>query len=771
MLTTDKPCTQVNDSPEADRFAMVVQDHIGWVYACARRHLGDASLADDAVQAVFMALWRKRKRLAAGTKPIGGWLLRATRYACNDLRKINRRRDHYERKAAVMRSEEIRPSDDAAESKTEQLLALDAAMQKLSTAERDILVARFFQSRTAREVSEHWQISEAAAEKRTSRAVEKLRQIMARKKFSMDSMAIASLLTNSAGAAPSGLMGKVLQGITGKAPLSLTAAHAARHIAFHTAHVPAITAAATVTLAMATIIVPVVLKSGQTPAKAVHAVPKSPLPIDYATTRLTGPLNKDGGVNYVAAFNKRFGNGVTPQNNAAVPLLILGRPQTFLGYHISFKHPGSMFVYPDKNWGRACRRALGISQSGLIGLKYVRFWIFCQKADKTAIPHIRTLNGSFVKPPPILPFALGSAPWSARADPWVAAWLAVNGGVWDVAAAATRRPRLFIPLCPRPGTSRSMSYTERGPLLMGNFLGLALRGLMLRAMLELHRGHIHRCESDLLAAHRFIALLPQEGMGNFNSFDGFSPKMLCGAELSLARYGNLSALQLHSYLEKLLRFHETNSLAVEWDTTNRWEILSMFQIAAKTGGSAELARLGVQIWPQGNKWTPDQCAKAARLFNHLQDQVVAALRLPHLLASATAISSLESVWRRKYRGTHIAWSVAKYFTTMQALITTPHARSAARWRMVRLGFALAIYRKTVGRLPARLAALAPKFIALIPHDPFTGKPFRYTTGPTGCKISSPGQFPPAINPGEAAFHWKPITIQFSQTAPARKEKQ
>ena len=47
------------------------------------------------------------------------------------------------------------------DSKTEQLLALDAAMQKLSTAERDILVARFFQSHTAREVSEHWQISEA----------------------------------------------------------------------------------------------------------------------------------------------------------------------------------------------------------------------------------------------------------------------------------------------------------------------------------------------------------------------------------------------------------------------------------------------------------------------------------------------------------------------------------------------------------------------------------------------------------------------------------
>ena len=272
MPTTDKPCTQVKDSPEADLFAMVVQDHIGWVYSCARRHLCDGSLADDAVQAVFMALWRKRKRLAAGTKPIGGWLLCATRHACNDLRKLNRRRDHHERKAAAMRSEEMRPSDEAAESKTEQLLALDAAMQKLSTAERDILVARFFQNHTAREVSEHWRISEAAAEKRTSRAVEKLRQIMARKKFSMDSMAIASLLTSSTGTAPSGLLRQVSQGITGKAPISLTATHAARHIAFHTAHIPAIATAAAVTLAVGVAaIVPVAL----TPQ---HASKKAPPP-------------------------------------------------------------------------------------------------------------------------------------------------------------------------------------------------------------------------------------------------------------------------------------------------------------------------------------------------------------------------------------------------------------------------------------------------------------------------------------------------------------
>lgn len=275
MLTTEKPCNQVKDSPDIAPFAIVVQDHIGWVYSCARRYLGDASLADDAVQAVFMALWRKRKRLAADARPIGGWLLQATCYACNDLRKINRRRDHHERKAAAMRSGQTRLSDEAAESKTEQLLALDAAMQKLSTAERNILVARFFQGHTAREVSEHWQISEAAAEKRTSRAVEKLRQIMARKTFSMDGMAIASLLTSAVGTAPGGLMVKVLQGITGKAALSLTATHAARKIAFHTAHIPAIATAAAVTLAVGVAAIAPVALTAQHPSKNISPAPQA----------------------------------------------------------------------------------------------------------------------------------------------------------------------------------------------------------------------------------------------------------------------------------------------------------------------------------------------------------------------------------------------------------------------------------------------------------------------------------------------------------------
>ena len=49
--------------------------------------------------------------------------------------------------------------------------------------------------------------------------------------------------------------------------------------------------------------------------------PHVAITISKETTYITGPLRKDGYVDYVAALNQRFRAGVTPENNAAVPFL------------------------------------------------------------------------------------------------------------------------------------------------------------------------------------------------------------------------------------------------------------------------------------------------------------------------------------------------------------------------------------------------------------------------------------------------------------------
>src|SRR6266513_2476777 len=47
---------------------------------------------------------------------------------------------------------------------------------------------------------------------------------------------------------------------------------------------------------------------------------RSTFTVSKETTYVTGPLDKDGYVDYVAALNERLGKGVTPETNANVPM-------------------------------------------------------------------------------------------------------------------------------------------------------------------------------------------------------------------------------------------------------------------------------------------------------------------------------------------------------------------------------------------------------------------------------------------------------------------
>src|ERR1700727_411510 len=67
-------------------FATVVERHIGFVYAVCLRRLHNSHAAQDATQAVFVALARKANTVARGPNVIG-WLHRS---ACYETRNIVR---------------------------------------------------------------------------------------------------------------------------------------------------------------------------------------------------------------------------------------------------------------------------------------------------------------------------------------------------------------------------------------------------------------------------------------------------------------------------------------------------------------------------------------------------------------------------------------------------------------------------------------------------------------------------------------------------------
>jgi RNA polymerase sigma factor (sigma-70 family) len=183
-------------------FADLVRGHIDFVYSAALRMLRDPHLAEDVTQSVFMALAQNARQLTE--RPVLlGWLHRTTQnLSANAIRSEVRRRAR-EQEAATMNPSPCTEPDPVWQEIAPQL---DAALEELSEAERDALLLRYFENKSAREMAEVFRISDEAAQKRVTRAVERLRKSFARRGITVGANALVVLIaSNAVQAAPAGL--------------------------------------------------------------------------------------------------------------------------------------------------------------------------------------------------------------------------------------------------------------------------------------------------------------------------------------------------------------------------------------------------------------------------------------------------------------------------------------------------------------------------------------------------------------------------------------
>jgi RNA polymerase sigma factor (sigma-70 family) len=189
-----------------DAFAELVRRHLGRVYGVALRKVGgDAHLAQDVAQTVFVSLARKAGRLA-GREVIGGWLYRATHLAAVEALRARRRRQARELEAHMMNS-----PDEVVTDQIELRRMLDEALHQLGDADRDAVWLRFFEGRAFVEVGERLHLSENAARMRVDRALDKLNHLLARRGITSTASAIGVALANQAfGQVPPGLGAQVV---------------------------------------------------------------------------------------------------------------------------------------------------------------------------------------------------------------------------------------------------------------------------------------------------------------------------------------------------------------------------------------------------------------------------------------------------------------------------------------------------------------------------------------------------------------------------------
>ncbi len=192
-----------------DAFAEIVRRHIGLVYSAARRQVRSPQLAEEVTQSAFTDLARNARCLAPDTL-LTAWLYQVTRRTAIDVIRREARRQLREQIATEMNAlnADIGTGCEPVWKDIEPLL--DEAMAALDATDRAAVLLRYFENKSLREVGQRLGVSDDAAQKRVSRAVERLREFFAKRGVTVGAGGLVVVISaNAVQAAPVGLIAAI----------------------------------------------------------------------------------------------------------------------------------------------------------------------------------------------------------------------------------------------------------------------------------------------------------------------------------------------------------------------------------------------------------------------------------------------------------------------------------------------------------------------------------------------------------------------------------
>ncbi len=186
-----------------DAFTEIVRRHVDLVYSAALRQVRSPQLAEEVAQSVFTDLARNAVPLCR-MKPdtvLTAWLYQVTRRTAVDVVRKESRRQRREQIASEMNAMNNPASD-----WTHVEPFLDEAMESLDDTDRAAVLLRYFENKSFREVGQTLGTSDDAAQKRVSRAVERLREFLSKRGVTVGASGLVVLIAaNAVQAAPAGL--------------------------------------------------------------------------------------------------------------------------------------------------------------------------------------------------------------------------------------------------------------------------------------------------------------------------------------------------------------------------------------------------------------------------------------------------------------------------------------------------------------------------------------------------------------------------------------
>ena len=201
-LTDQQLLRDYTERQSETAFAAIVHRYVDLVYSAAFRMTCDAHASKDVTQSVFVVLAQNARQLT-DRPALASWLhVTARNLAAKTIRADVRRRAR-EQEALVMNELLSANSDVSWEHIAPHL---DEALGELSEPDREAVLLRYFKNHDLRTVGATLGISDDAAQKRVSRAVERLREFFAKRGVTVGAGGLAVVLSaNAVQAAPVGL--------------------------------------------------------------------------------------------------------------------------------------------------------------------------------------------------------------------------------------------------------------------------------------------------------------------------------------------------------------------------------------------------------------------------------------------------------------------------------------------------------------------------------------------------------------------------------------
>jgi len=480
------------------------------------------------------------------------------------------------------------------------------------------------------------------------------------------------------------------------------------------------------------------------------------------TTYVSGPLRKDGTVDYVAALEAIARRGVTVENNAAVLLYrIVG--------------PGE--IVPELR--AEYFKRLGIDPLPIQG----NYFVTLDQLVQRAVVGKNVSEKEFAKVDPQVRRKVFAAQekvweqfdqaqrksWTAREFPLLAEWLLVNQQPLNLVQQASQRPRYYSPLIPAEKEFPMVSVLLPG---LSQYRDLA-RALSIRITMNISQGKIDEAIADSVTCHRLGRLVAQ-GPFLIDSLVGIAiDSLACQADVTAAHYGKLPPEKLKAWRQQFQGLAPLPSVVERINISERFSYLDVTFGIVRFGPSA-LNQLDELSGASGDKKPgfKDIVSKAMlntmndwddvmRRGNRWYDELVVAGRKPTYQERMTAFAEIDQklaelaksaadpkklllllVARDKGPAAVLSSLLSDILVSMMlpsvGRATVAEDRLVMNNRLVDVALGLAAYRQETGQYPVQLEQLVPKYLTKIPEDLFVGKPVRYLRKAQGYLLYSVG---------------------------------